>query len=285
MKALALKEWSRVNEIDLQECKESDLIKMSLNGNPDAFGELVRRDGFRLRAFETAFTSDALAGIDVLVIANAGSLPPVEGARSAFRLHEIDALHEWVLEGGALLLVTDHDPAGLPSAALASRFGVAMSHGFAVDDEHCVDGERRSWIEFSRENGELKDHSITNGHDSSGRVERVVAYTGQAMAAPHGSEVFLALAPTAANVRTWDEVDAQTLPDPAQPGVWNAMGVALEVGNGRVVMVSEAAMLTAQVVRNAEGEITDRFGGLNDPSVDGQSLTRNIIRWLAGTLD
>ena len=105
------------------------------------------------------------------------------------------------------------------------------------------------------------------------------------MAAPHGSEVFLALAPTAANVRTWDEVDAQTLPDPAQPGVWNAMGVALEVGNGRVVMVSEAAMLTAQVVRNAEGEITDRFGGLNDPSVDGQSLTRNIIRWLAGTLD
>jgi RNA polymerase sigma-70 factor (ECF subfamily) len=43
MKALALKAWSRVNEIDLQESKESDLIKMSLKGNPDAFGELVRR--------------------------------------------------------------------------------------------------------------------------------------------------------------------------------------------------------------------------------------------------
>jgi len=43
MRAVALKAWSRVNDIDLQDLKESDLISMSLKGDPSAFGELVKR--------------------------------------------------------------------------------------------------------------------------------------------------------------------------------------------------------------------------------------------------
>ena len=62
-----------------------------------------------------------------------------------------------------------------------------------------------------------------------------------------------------------------------------AQGVALKFGKGRVVVLGEAAMLTAQVTRRP-GEQPVRFG-MSLPGADNRQLAMNIMRWLAGELN
>jgi hypothetical protein len=55
-----------------------------------------------------------------------------------------------------------------------------------------------------------------------------------------------------------------------------AQGIALEFGKGRVVVLGEAAMLTAQIAgpRN-------RKMGMNAPNNDDRQLALNIMHWLS----
>jgi hypothetical protein len=57
-----------------------------------------------------------------------------------------------------------------------------------------------------------------------------------------------------------------------------AQGVALQFGKGRVVMLAEAAMFTAQV---APGGF--RFG-MNLPDIDNRQMALNTMHWLSGCL-
>lgn len=73
------------------------------------FAELLRRDGYIVQASRSPFGKDALNRGTILVIANAVNernktnwFPPFP---SAFADEEIKAVHEWVKEGGSLLLI------------------------------------------------------------------------------------------------------------------------------------------------------------------------------------
>jgi hypothetical protein len=76
----------------------------------------------------------------------------------------------------------------------------------------------------------------------------------------------------------------QTSPEDAPPdhkevsAAGRAQGVALELGKGRVVVISEAAALTAQVASRGF-----RFG-MNVPGIDNRQLALNIMHWLSGAL-
>ena len=69
-------------------------------------------DGYIMQAGTKKFTTESLAAIKILAIENAladtgdGKLP----AKSAFTKDEINALNNWVLQGGSLLLISDHIP-------------------------------------------------------------------------------------------------------------------------------------------------------------------------------
>src|ERR1700730_10964321 len=104
-------------------------------GRYKPFADLVTNDGYRVTANKEKFSSQSLNGSDVLVIANAGGGPAVgsDRSKSAFTDAECDAVREWVREGGALLLIADHAPAGAAAAILAARFDVDMSKGFTAD--------------------------------------------------------------------------------------------------------------------------------------------------------
>ena len=56
-----------------------------------------------------------------------------------------------------------------------------------------------------------------------------------------------------------------------------AQGIALKFGKGRVVVLGEAAMLTAQLA----GPEKAPFGGLNVPGIDNKQLALNIMHWLS----
>ncbi len=73
------------------------------------FAKLLRKDGYRVEAFTNTFTAAALQKLDVLVIVNALTKQTWTNesvaTSPAFEKSEIDALENWVKNGGALLLV------------------------------------------------------------------------------------------------------------------------------------------------------------------------------------
>ena len=259
-------------------------------GRYKPFATLIANDGYHVTANPASLTRPLLDGHDVLVIANAAG----EGWDSdsglvhpAFMSDECDAVRDWVRAGGALLLIADHAPFGTSAETLAQRFGVSMGKGYTIDSTH-ADPESRnpSCLVYSRANGLLGDHTITRGRDSTERVARVIAFTGQSLQGPPGSVAFLKLGDhardlplrTFASARSWSLALKDT-----QPAAGRAQGIAFTFGKGRVVVLGEAAMLSAQVVLRPGGGVAFRMG-MNHPGIDNRQLALNIMHWLSGAL-
>jgi hypothetical protein len=231
------------------------------------FAELVANDGYRVITNKKKFTRGLLATGDILVIANALGAEGMDQAgasNSAFTEAECDAVRDWVRAGGSLLLITDHTPFGSAAAPLARRFGVRMSDAYTADRQNSEGGD----LVFTRKNKLLGDHPITAGRGDSERINRVKTFTGQSLQGPTGSVAILRLGKTAV-----DERDGRRI-----PAAGRAQGVAFAFGEGRVVVLSEAAALTAQ------GDGVSRFG-MNVPGLDNRQLALNIMHWLSGLLE
>ena len=240
------------------------------------FASLITNDGYQVSANKEKFQSGMLKEIDILVTANAmGDAFFSSGAnKSAFTEAECDAVRDWAHDGGSLLLVADHAPFGEPSETLARRFEVEMSKLRTFDHTHARLNEigNPGWIVYSRENGLLGDHPITQGRNATERINSVTAFTGQSLRGPQGSAAFLRLADTAI------DVDTKTKKEISAAG--RAQGIAMRFGKGRVVILGEAAMITAQT--DGGGKV--KFG-MNRPGNDNKQLALNIMHWLSGLLD
>jgi hypothetical protein len=259
------------------------------------FARLVRADGFHvIPNLKRLSQPERLSGYDILVIANALG-PGVHGdsaSHPAFTVQECQTIEQWVRDGGALLLIADHAPFGASAEILSMKFGVSMSKGYTVDSLH-ADTEMRNpgVLVYSRENGTLMDHPITLGRDSSERVNRVIAFTGQSLSVPRGSTAFMKLSDSALDLpvgmEQWQGMGEASLP-PGRPAGGRAQGVAFHHGKGRVVILGEAAMLSAQilVLPASDGASAEPIRmGMNRPGIDNAQLTLNLMRWLAGLLE
>jgi hypothetical protein len=261
----------------------------TLEGRYRSFGDLMRADGCELTANREPFSAATLSDFDVLVIANALGDDPDTGtdstvARSAFRPEEIEAVHRWVGDGGALLLIADHAPFGTAAAALSDRFGVDMSQGYTGDSLQAATPGGISTIEFTRGRGTLGDHPIMNGWDGQGRIDKVVAFTGQSLRGPAGSTPLMLLSDSAIDIPPQALLlrsDPKAMMSLAVSAKGRSMGVALEVGRGRAVIQGEAGMLTAQLIVRP-GQDPRKFG-MNQPGLDNQQYALNVMRWLAGS--
>jgi len=240
------------------------------------FGRLLRADGYRVRYNADGFEPAILADIDVLVIANAsgGAKPqflginlPIGGGGArdapAFAPREIAALEHWVAQGGNLLLIADHAPFGAANAALASAFGVRMHAGFTE-----VLGEPSDPLRFTRANHRLDTaHPILSGAGGGEPVACVQTFTGQSLDGPAEAASLLHL-PRNAVETVDDNGHLHEVPAGA------AQGLAFPYERGRVVVLGEAAMLTAQVA--------DRVPfGMQLPGCDNVAFARNVLRWLS----
>ena len=80
-------------------------------GRYKPFADLITNDGYHVVRNRKPFTKAGLDTFKILIIANAlgAEEDDDEGAdRSAFTDEEIQAVHDWVKSGGALLLIADH---------------------------------------------------------------------------------------------------------------------------------------------------------------------------------
>ena len=150
------------------------------------FAAFLQESGYRVSSLTVPFEKESLDTGQVLIIA----MPLAERNRihgnpdtgmtedwslpnpSAFSDHEIAVIKSWVVDGGSLLVIFDHMPFAGAVAELARAFGIEVSNGHARDS---VTGP----MIFSRSNGTLTDHVITNGISPAKRIESV------AMAARH----------------------------------------------------------------------------------------------------
>jgi hypothetical protein len=263
------------------------------DGRYKPFADLLRSDGYEVLPFTSTFDLRSLEGIDVLVISNARNLPAVQRgdtSQPAFMADEINAVRAWIEGGGALLLVADHAPFGQAAESLAQRFGIDMGKGYAFDR---ANDELTTTLTFSRDNQLLGDHPITRGRGPSEAVSHLATFTGQSLSVPQGAVPLMKLSDTAREAATPDDLTAENAagrsPGSAQPGSRSAsragrvQGLAMTVGMGRIVVLGEAAMLSAQIATFPDGSVVK--AGMNVPGNDNRQFALNALHWLSGLID
>ena len=273
------------------------------DGRYRPFAELLRADGYRVEAAKQTF--DKGIDADVLVVSNA--LGAAQPADLAFTAAECDALYKWVRRGGSLLLIADHAPFGAAAANLGARFGVNMGKGFAMDPDPQDTLDRPSILVYSDSNKLLGNHSIVRGRNDRERVHKIVAFTGQSLVPPARADVLMKIGPNAFelgerddaakvmaslgyddNMRRVKDPDPATLADvKAKHGIGSrAQGLAMKVGKGRVVVLGEAAMLSAQVIKfEREGKPGEFKMGMNVEGTDDRQFALNVLHWLSRLLN
>lgn len=239
----------------------------TLTGRYASFGRVVRDDGYQIQANAQPFTAASLAPCKILVIANA--LDSASNAHwvlpnlSAFSPEEIQAVQNWVRQGGRLFLIADHMPFAGAAADLAAAFGVKMLNCFAMDNR------RRFPEKFFRGNKTLLDGAFTQG------IDTVVTFTGSAFQLLGNGTPVLALRnytmlqPDVA----WQFNDSTPYQDSEG---WYQLAY-LNYGKGKVVVSGEAAMFSAQLSGPAQSPM-----GMNQPEASQNAqLLLQIMQWLS----
>lgn len=165
-------------------------------------------------------------------------------------------------DGGRLLLIADHMPFAGAAEMLGRSFGIEFLNCFANDNR------QRRTERFYKGNGTLLPHSITQG------IDTVVAFTGSAFRIPAGATPLLALKnyTLILPVVAWEFEENS----PHLSGDGYYLGACLSYGKGRVVVMGEAAMFSAQLSGPNRNKV-----GMNTPEA-GQNaqFLLNILHWL-----
>jgi hypothetical protein len=250
-------------------------------GRYKPFAELLTNDGYNILPNKRSFQKDVLEPASVLVVACAQGKND-RGDAPAFTEDECMVVRDWVNTGGSLLLITDMYPTGSAAEGLARAFGVEMSKGYTEDPLNHV-ADKPGFLLFTREKGLIGQHPITEGRGANERINKVITYVGQSLKGPEGSVPILKLSDTAVD-KVPELVETENPDGPPQksiqysdpiPAAGRTQAVAFKYGKGRVVVMGEAGVLSAQ--RQREGSF-----GMNDPRADNRQLTLNILHWLSG---
>jgi hypothetical protein len=244
------------------------------NNRYKPFADLLFNDGYHLAVNRQPFTKESLKSFKILVIANAlggEEIDDDQASEPAFTAAECDVVSEWIRDGGALLFVADAAPFSAAAEILATKLGVDMSKAPVADPTNSEkDSNDPGMIVYSRENHLLGESPITTGRGGAERVNKVIVFTGQSLKGPAGSDAFLKLSESAIDNSTAEKKLSTA---------GRAQGIAFRLGKGRVVMLADSAVLSAQVTGS-----DNRPFGMNIPDIDNKQLTLNIMHWLSGII-
>ena len=249
------------------------------SGRYKSFADLLRRDGYVVRASKEKFSKESLNAGKILVIANALSRrnalnwnPPFD---PSFTDEEVAAVREWVNQGGALMMMVDHSPMPATAGKLAEAFGVRFHNGFAVDPQ-APPGP----LLYKRADKSLADHPITQGSSEKERVDSVATFTGSAFQTEGGDPILTFLGTEAISYTPKAPGRPADKDTPRVPIKGWRQGVVMKVGKGRVAIFGEAAMFSAQLQGPQR-----RPMGMNAPvAKQNTQFLLNVMHWLSGLL-
>ncbi len=249
----------------------------TVEGRYKPFSELLRRDGYVVKASRLKFSKASLRDGQILVIAN----PLAERNQtdwtlptpSAFSAEEIEAVRDWVKSGGSLFLIADHMPFAGAAGELALAFGIRYSNGYAIDQK------AQGPMLFKLSDGALKDHPITRGRSNAEKIDSVATFTGSAFQVEGNAQPLLILGPTVVSFLT--SVAGQITDEtPRTPVKGWYQGAVLRFGKGRVAVFGEAAMFSAQLAGPNKNPM-----GMNAPvAAQNPQFLLNVMHWLSGKL-
>ncbi len=255
---------------------EGHANSFTADGRGLPFAKLLQADGYRVLRSPQPFSAPLLSMARAIVVVNGinhigdrvfPNLP-------AFSQDELKVLGNWLEEGGSLLLVAEQAPFGAAAEGLAKYLNVTLSNRPVIDPEH-VDARSNNpgCLLFDRAQGLIGDHAITRGRDSSETVHRVVTWTGASIEGPSNASVLLKLSGAARELADGDTVS------PAG----SAQAIAFTRGHGRVVVLGDAAMLTAQLAPMAGAPALPM--GINRTDLDDAQFALNAMHWLTDALE
>jgi hypothetical protein len=246
-------------------------------GRYQPFSELLRRDGYIVKASRLKFSKVSLKEGRILVIAN----PLAERNQSdwslptptAFSAEEIAAVRDWVKAGGSLFLIADHMPFAGAAGELALAFGIRFSNGYAIDEK------TQGPMLFKLSDGSLMEHPITRGRSNAEKIDSVATFTGSAFQVEGNAQPLLILGPTVVSFLT-SVAGKFTDETPRTPVKGWYQGAVLRFGKGRVAVFGEAAMFSAQLAGPNKNPM-----GMNAPvAAQNPQFLLNIMHWLSGKL-
>jgi len=254
----------------------------TVDGRYKGFADLLRGDGHVVRDSNRKFTAAVLAACHVMLIAN-----PVGDANkndwayphpSTFTREEIEAVYRWVQDGGRLLLFVDHSPFPGAMRDLGAFLGTQMLDGYAIVNP----GSSNLPDVFRLSDQTLGSHPILAGRNEKEKVDAVATFTGSAfLAAPNYTPLLVLPSTAVAAARLGMNLENLPISEwPKVPVGGFLQGAAGRLGKGRVVVMGEAAMCSAQLAGPQKQPM-----GMNHPrAAQNPQFCLNVVRWLSGIL-
>jgi len=266
----------------------------TMDGRYKPFAQVLVSDGYQVKPSKGKLTLAHLKHADILVVANA-----LDGDRrdwqppfgDAFDSQEIEAVEQWVKQGGALFLVADHTPFPRAIDKLASGFGFKFSDGHVGN------------AIFSRENNGLMPHSITYEVQKDGKetkiednvalsmqhfietdsqaasVTKVRTFGGSAFEIPSEAVSLLTLGERAVSITPAIPFQVTSKTPRISVNGWS-QGAVLEVGKGRVAVFAEAMVFSSQI----ETKTGKKFGFTSKGAEQNEQFLLNVMHWLSGII-
>jgi hypothetical protein len=109
-----------------------------------------------------------------------------------------------------------------------------------------------------------------------------MTFTGQSLSIPSEGKALLRLSDSASDLDDRLRSAEDFRAGQGVSAAHRAQGVALSFGRGRVVVLGEAAMISAQLIQTPnEGTFPI---GMNHPGLDNRQFALNLMHWLSGLL-
>lgn len=239
--------------------------------------DIATADGYQVSVDSMKFTKAYLAPYKMLVIFPA--MPFKFGSKGqvtdefTFTPDELTALHDWVSEGGSLLMFDEHAPIDKSVTPLFNTFGIQLSIGIVSDSlnyESKFDmSSKETLLKFTRSNGLLNtDHPITQGEKTGEQINNIMGYSGGGLTGAGYTNLFK-LSPSA-TIKKYS--------GSAPSGTANSQGLAGKFGKGKVVALGDCNGFTAMYVKMKSVKFS---AGMQVADYDWKQFALNTLHWLS----
>jgi hypothetical protein len=240
--------------------------------------DVASSDGYQIKIDSMQFTKEYLSNYNIVVIWPA--MPFKFGSKNqvtdeiTFTIDELDALHDWVSNGGSLLMFSEHAPIDKSVTPLFNKFGIQLSTGIVVDSLNSdtpieMPSWNHSFLKFTSKNGLLNtEHPVTKGEKKNERISNILTHGGGGLTGD-GYTNILKLS-SSAMVKKWNG----TMPT----GTPNSQCLAGNVGKGKLVALGDCNGFGAMFIKSGEYKLSS---GMQVSGYDWKQFVLNTLHWLS----
>ena len=240
--------------------------------------DVASSDGYQIKIDSMQFTKEYLSNYNIVVIWPA--MPFKFGSKNqvtdeiTFTTDELNALHDWVSNGGSLLMFSEHAPIDKSVTPLFNKFGIQLSTGIVVDSLNSdtpieMPSWKYSFLKFTSKNGLLNtEHPITKGEKKNERISNILTYGGGGLTGDGYTNIFKLS--SSAIIKKW----SGSMPS----GTPNSQCLAGNVGKGKLVALGDCNGFIAMNFKSGGYKFPL---GMQVSGYDWKQFVLNTLHWLS----